>query len=170
MSAIGNDWKVPFFGISLLLINFIQAFPITTVGPSAFVSKSEVDRKVVVLHDAVTEPSAIDPNEPRLILSPYIPESLVPLFEQAALTTIPKPFDATKDGTEKYNYEWGSWVNEETLSKLRSCIDEVQLVSSLSSFWYTRVRINEKSILILCVCCFIIHLDTPRLSDASRRR
>jgi len=56
-----------------------------------------------------------------------IPSEFEPLFRTASETTLPRSADNTDMGHDAFRFEWGTWVNEETLESLMDRVNEVRL-------------------------------------------
>eukprot|EP00586_Coscinodiscus_wailesii_P007041 CAMPEP_0172491208 /NCGR_PEP_ID=MMETSP1066-20121228/21944_1 /TAXON_ID=671091 /ORGANISM="Coscinodiscus wailesii, Strain CCMP2513" /LENGTH=304 /DNA_ID=CAMNT_0013260141 /DNA_START=131 /DNA_END=1041 /DNA_ORIENTATION=- len=72
-----------------------------------------------------------DEKEPSLLLPPSLSSSspLAPLFFAAAKTaTLPRAQDNTASAHDPFRYEWGTWVNETSLSILMDHINDMRLV------------------------------------------
>lgn len=55
-----------------------------------------------------------------------VPLKFVPLFDQAYRTTLPKEADNTKNAHDPFRFEWGTWVDDESIIELMARVDEVR--------------------------------------------
>ena len=55
-----------------------------------------------------------------------VPEKFAPLFTKAYETTLPKEADNTKNAHDPFRFEWGTWVDNESIMELMERVDEVR--------------------------------------------
>ena len=64
--------------------------------------------------------------EEEALSSSGAPKKFTPLFTKAYETTLPKQADNTKNAHDPFRFEWGTWVDNESIMELMERVDEVR--------------------------------------------
>jgi len=109
--------------ISLLLAcQYVS--PIGAFVPILFPASNPLRARTPKLFASAPTPYNADQEEE--IMTSAIPGSFAPLFNQAYTTTLPKATDNTKNAHDPFRFEWGTWVDDESIRELMARVDEVR--------------------------------------------
>ena len=90
-----------------------------------YTNKFVIERNIIRLRSHNNE----EEGENLLLTLDTIPSDFEPLFSQAALTTaIARKPVTTEQTHDPFRFEWGTWVDEESIKTLMERVDEVLLM------------------------------------------
>jgi hypothetical protein len=113
---------------SIFFLALHYSLPASAFSPTS-ISTHSYDQTSFISPSAKSNPSKLTATpqiEQEETIPSLAPPKFVPLLDQAYQTTLPKEADNTKNAHDPFRFEWGTWVDVDSISELMARVDEVR--------------------------------------------